>query len=307
MKNAYLAICYICNEFCTYCPCGTGKRDKDSITTFDALKEKIDFMKEDGVDHITISGGEPTIHPDFSEIVKYICSAGMNVTILSNGEHFSDDDLFQKITDEWDHKMVRVITTIHSQDCKKHEEANRKKGSFNRTIAGLKRIEGLGIKVIIKHCITRENFRELVPFYKFICDEFSEETDIQLCSIDYVGIPSERLQDERLTFPEIRPYLEAVFDCDIASLSNRKLYCINIPLCSCDPYYWKYIPVRRSKMYDAYSDPTRSAVVNVDDNVATDERYCGDCAVKSICNGAYKTAFTNYGAPMVKPYNKESD
>lgn len=304
MNNAYLAICYVCNQYCSYCPCGNRKKLKNAITPFEDLKEKIDSMKRKGIEHITLSGGEPTLHPYFIELVKYICELGINVTILSNGENFADDIFFQKIRNNFDYSKIRVITTIHSQDCFEHEKANQKVGSFNKTILGLKKIEALGIKVIIKHCITKENYKDLALFYKFIDQKFEKDTDIQLCAIDYVGIPTVRLQEEKLTFPEIKPYLERLFDANIASTKPRKLYCVNIPLCSCDPYYWKYIPIRKLRMYDSYSDPGKDSVVEVEDNVSVDENYCGSCAVKSICNGTYHTAFSNFGSSMVKPYER---
>lgn len=306
MYNAYLAVCYVCNEKCKYCPCGKQDNTMERITPFESLINKIDNMNKAGIRHITVSGGEPTLHPEFVGILEYIQFLGIKVTILSNGENFSDVEFFEKLNEKVKIEELRLITTLHSHDALKHEDANQKQGSFFKTITGLKKMEKAGAKIIVKHCITKENYQDLAEFYMYIDQNFLPEIDIQLCSIDYVGIPSEQLLNQRLTFPELKPYIEDMFDISLNSKSNRKLYCINMPLCTCDPFYWKYFPIRKEKMYDFYSDPRKKEIVEVDDNVCTDKVFCATCAVKSICNGTYKTAFQNFGRVMVKPYQGEN-
>ena len=74
----------LCNFDCIYCECGwnkDGAMDRTLPTLEDvtkALTEKISALSADGVevDSITFSGnGEPTIHPDFPEIVDLILTS----------------------------------------------------------------------------------------------------------------------------------------------------------------------------------------------------------------------------------------
>lgn len=305
-KKAYLAIDYVCNERCRYCPCSAQEKKEGLITDFAEIKGTVDRMVEEAVTEVTVSGGEPTMHPDFCKIVKYIFGKGMKLTILSNGERFSDEKYADAFLDIVDVDSVKIITTIHSDSAELHEAANQTKGSFQRTVSGLLNLSENGIRVIVKHCITRENYRDLSVFYMFCKKTFAESVDIQLCSIDYCGIPKEKLADEMLPFQVLRPYLEEMFDLHIEQKQKggkRNLYCINMPLCSCDVFYWKdYIQDCRKKMYDGYKDPHKRDMSEVSDNVGPDQEICKDCKVYSLCSGTYHSAFRCFGQEIVRPF-----
>lgn len=70
----------ICNFDCVYCECGwnkDGRKDKTLPTkkeVFEALETSLINFKKEGtsIDTITFSGnGEPTLHPDFCEIIDF--------------------------------------------------------------------------------------------------------------------------------------------------------------------------------------------------------------------------------------------
>ena len=104
-----------------------------------------------------------------------------------------------------DWSRLRVTTTLHSHEKKRHEAANRKEGSFDRTLSGLHNIDRRGAQVIVKHCITGTNYRDLCEFYRFVDLEFGKHVPLYLCGIDYIGIPEERVKREKIGLPEIRP------------------------------------------------------------------------------------------------------
>lgn len=303
MRNAYLAICYACNEGCRYCPCMKCERDDQSslYTPYEKLILKVDMFVQSGITDITISGGEPTLHPQLVDIVMYIQEQKIDVTILSNGERFSDTKFRRMFLNQVDQSHLKYITTIHSHIPAEHELANSTPGSFIRTISGMQALETVGGRVIIKHCITKRNYKDLSLFMPFIAANFGSQVDVQFCSIDYCGIPRERMIAEELSFKELRPYLEQAFDSYENQRIRNKLYCINIPLCSCDPYYWKYLSKKRERMYERYSDPTLRKIVVGYNNVDTPDCYCANCKVKEICVGTYVTAFQYFGSEVISP------
>lgn len=275
------------------------------ITNLAELKSTVDIMKRSGITDITISGGEPTLHPELMELLAYIQEKGIRITLLSNGERFSNTVFMDRFLKSVSPQQLKVITTIHSGRAAEHEDANLTAGSFVRTIRGLQNLSQNRIRVVIKHCITRRNYMDLVPFYQFCDNTFKEEVDIQLCSIDYVGIPEEELPAERLSFMELRPYLENLFDFHMEQKKmgrKRNLYCINIPLCSCDVFYWNYLPHRRKKMYNQYKDPRSTQTAEGLDNVGLHPEFCKDCKVADLCSGTYFTAYRVLGENAVRPF-----
>lgn len=310
MKTAYIAITYFCNQKCRFCPCSKEE------TTFPAielprLKEMVDqFIESSGIEAVVISGGEPTLYPDFLELLSYLREKNLYVTVLSNAERFANTSFVGKVGEVVDKSKFMVTTTLHSQKKEEHEWVNQTPGSFEHSVKGLLNLLEYGMKVTVKHCINKQNETELKSFYQFVNSIFPEWADIQLCSIDYCGFEEGEKKTQMVSFPEIVPYMEEMFDCYIQDLENgsrRKLYCINMPLCAADPYYWDFF-IMQSDKYSNYTAPVKdgdsSGTEEVETATGTFCEECEGCFVQKICPGTYRTAFEYYGNKIVKKYTE---
>ena len=77
-----------CNLACTYC----NEYDKTcDPVAIDVMLERIDKLAEFGTSVITISGGEPMMHPEIYEIIDRIRHHGMIAGLISNGYYFQPD------------------------------------------------------------------------------------------------------------------------------------------------------------------------------------------------------------------------
>jgi len=71
-----------CNLSCTYC----NEYDKvSSPVPLEEMTRRIDLLAKLGTGIITISGGEPLLHPELDEILRAIRSHDMIATIITNG------------------------------------------------------------------------------------------------------------------------------------------------------------------------------------------------------------------------------
>jgi len=86
----WLTINRICNLRCKWC---YQKEVAGSVKTMDfqLSKELIDLCSNLFVNSIILIGGEPTLHPNFFEIVKYIKNKGITTSIVSNSIKFADN------------------------------------------------------------------------------------------------------------------------------------------------------------------------------------------------------------------------
>jgi MoaA/NifB/PqqE/SkfB family radical SAM enzyme len=71
-----------CNIDCGYC----NEYDKVSppVAT-DVMKRRIDKLKELGTSVVAFSGGEPMLHPDLDDLIRYIRQHGMMAGLITNG------------------------------------------------------------------------------------------------------------------------------------------------------------------------------------------------------------------------------
>jgi mycofactocin biosynthetic radical S-adenosylmethionine protein MftC len=77
-------ITYGCNLACVHCLSSSGRRDPRELTTAEA-QAVIDELQALQVFYVNIGGGEPTIRPDFYDLIDYAVDHGVGVKFSTNG------------------------------------------------------------------------------------------------------------------------------------------------------------------------------------------------------------------------------
>jgi sulfatase maturation enzyme AslB (radical SAM superfamily) len=82
----------VCNRRCPYCFAhektrrpGAKSDIRPQYMSLSALEEVVEFLKRSDLKVFSMMGGEPTLHPDFAEILDIACHQGFVVRIFSNG------------------------------------------------------------------------------------------------------------------------------------------------------------------------------------------------------------------------------
>ncbi|MHB8466539.1 MAG: mycofactocin radical SAM maturase [Acidimicrobiales bacterium] len=75
---------YACNLACVHCLSSSGRRDPAELSTAQAMAV-VDELHDLQVFYVNIGGGEPTIRPDFYELVDYCVARGVGVKFSTNG------------------------------------------------------------------------------------------------------------------------------------------------------------------------------------------------------------------------------
>ncbi|MBW8003543.1 MAG: radical SAM protein, partial [Planctomycetes bacterium] len=92
VPHAVLEVNQKCNIVCRAC----YKHKFDYTKPLEQVKKEFDLLLSmRNLNTITLAGGEPTLHPDLSEIIRYITKKGILVQILSNGLALTDKLLRQ--------------------------------------------------------------------------------------------------------------------------------------------------------------------------------------------------------------------
>jgi radical SAM protein with 4Fe4S-binding SPASM domain len=162
--NAQFELTYRCNHDCTFCyNSPTHEKELNTEQVFEALRKISEF----GVLYLTLTGGEPLLRKDFFEIAREARRLGMAIRIYSNGFLLSDMARVEKIKEL---EVMEVEISIHGGCAETHEKLTLIKGSFERTLQGLRNLKAAGIKCTMKCPITMHNQQELFDI-KAIADD----------------------------------------------------------------------------------------------------------------------------------------
>lgn len=301
--NAYLAIGYACNQHCRCCPIANNININELLAPWDRIKKEADLMVDTGVTDVTISGGEPTIHPNFFEIIELFLQKNIEVHILSNGEKFSDKSFLEKFLKVACGNPVYVTTTFHSFHLEEHEFQNQSEGSFNRSLSGLQSLDANGVNIAIKHCITSNNYLELPQFIEWALNSFSPKAEIQLWGIDVCGVSNDLANEMFTEYKKIGASLETALDLfeKHPTSYDRVLTVNNLPLCMCDPYYWTYFTPPELDNYIEHAQNGRK----MDAISGPSSKNCEGCKFRAYCPGVYHSNFDLFGDDIVSQPIKE--
>src|SRR6266853_4054186 len=77
-----------CNLACTYC---NEFDDFSKPVSLEEMKKRLDILADMGTSILTISGGEPLMHPELEEVIRHIRKRGMIAGMITNGFLLSVD------------------------------------------------------------------------------------------------------------------------------------------------------------------------------------------------------------------------
>lgn len=167
-----LELTYACNLACKFCynPIqrkGQGRAKEvpppeQPPLTFDEYLRILDEFKEMGVLYLTLTGGEPLLHPRFWDIARAAKERTFALRIFSNGIAIDE-----KVADRLqDLAPFCVELSIHGTSDATAEALNQVKGSHTRFMRALRLLRERDITVFIKCVVTRLVENELEDILK---------------------------------------------------------------------------------------------------------------------------------------------
>jgi MoaA/NifB/PqqE/SkfB family radical SAM enzyme len=105
-----------CNLSCTYC---NEFDDHSSPVPTATMLRRIDRLAALGTGIITLSGGEPLLHPDLDDIIRRIRDRGSIATLITNGYLLSRDRIKRLNRAGLDHLQISIDNVIPDDVSKK--------------------------------------------------------------------------------------------------------------------------------------------------------------------------------------------
>ena len=157
----YVELTNKCNRNCPYCYNDSGNKTQ-FIDTNDFYKI-IDECKENNISQITLSGGEPFLHPNIMDFIKYANSVKIFVKIITNLSLISVNDVVELLK-----KGNSIQITLDSPN-EKNNDFTRGYGSYNKTLEILNKIKDSNLtdKIFLRMNLHKKNIDDIDQFIDF--------------------------------------------------------------------------------------------------------------------------------------------
>ena len=172
-RSCVWEITLACNMRCGHCGSHAGAARDDELS-LDECFELAGELARLGCRRVTLSGGEPTIHPGWDEIACRLIQNGVVTNIISNGWTWSEQHV-QKA------QAVGLSNAGFSLDgFEQVHDAIRKPGSFKRTVAALDLCRAHGLETAVATHINRRNAEQLTQMRDFLAKHGVTQWQLQL-------------------------------------------------------------------------------------------------------------------------------
>mgnify|MGYP002737573835 CR=1 FL=1 len=157
---------YACNLACVHCLSSSGRRDPAELST-EQCKAIIDELERMQVFYVNIGGGEPTVRPDFWELVDYATAHHVGVKFSTNGVRITPEVAARLAASDY----VDVQISIDGATAEVND-AVRGAGSFAMAVRALENLAAAGFSdPKISVVVTRHNVGQLDDF-KALADRY---------------------------------------------------------------------------------------------------------------------------------------
>ncbi|MFF7194384.1 mycofactocin radical SAM maturase [Streptomyces sp. NPDC008079] len=160
---------YACNLSCTHCLSSSGRRDPRELTTAEA-EAVIDELERMQVFYVNIGGGEPTVRPDFWELVDYATAHHVGVKFSTNGVRITPEVAARLAENSY----VDVQISLDGATAEVND-AVRGPGSYDTALRAMANLSAAGMRNFkLSVVCTRHNIPQMDEF-KAIADRYGAQ------------------------------------------------------------------------------------------------------------------------------------
>lgn len=198
---------YNCNNQCLFCynvnksPDAVSSDQDDlynTILPYDKICKIIDKLVDAEVFELVFTGGEPTLHPDFLNILSYALDKGLKASFITNAN---------SMTKELAKKIARLGVqaaqiSLHGSTEQLHDSLTHTKNSFQKAMRGIDYLISQGIHLNLNMTVCKENKHDVFNTAKLAKEygmkSFSMTRFIAsgegLANVDSIGLVKEDLE-----------------------------------------------------------------------------------------------------------------
>ena len=150
---------YACNLACVHCLSSSGRRDPRELTTAEcaALIDEFERMQ---VFYVNIGGGEPTVRPDFWDLIDYAVARRVGVKFSTNGIKITPEVAGRLAGTDYVDVQVSLDGATEQVN-----DAVRGAGSYRTAVLAMRNLAAAGFRGFkLSVVVTRHNIGQLDAF-----------------------------------------------------------------------------------------------------------------------------------------------
>jgi len=289
MKRVDIKIGFNCNNKCKFCVQG-NKREHYQNKSINEIKEALYKAKQNELTGVVFTGGEPCIHPNIIEAVRYAKELGFEyIQIQSNGRMFAYYDFCQKLILAGANEFSPAL---HSSQEQIHDFLTSNKGAFQQVVQGIKNLKKLNQYILTNTVITSRNYQDLPALAELFIDLSVDQ--FQFAFVHILGTAAENQDWLVPKKSEIMPFVKRGLDIGINA--GKRVMTEAIPYCFMEGY----------EDYIAEKIMPETQVVDAEGVIESYSDYrwklgkekrkeCENCRYFNICEGPWKEYLEIYG------------
>jgi molybdenum cofactor biosynthesis enzyme MoaA len=157
-KRNWVRLTYDCNNGCIFCL--DSQAHDGEMRDREEIKHQILDGRRKGATRLILSGGEPTIHPNYIDFIKLGRLAGYRkIQTVTNGRLFAYKPFLSRCLDAG---LSEITFSVHGPNARVHDALVAVKGAFEQEMEGLRNALADGRPIVnIDVVINRGNVRHL--------------------------------------------------------------------------------------------------------------------------------------------------
>lgn len=150
---------YACNLSCAHCLSSSGRRDPLELST-DEIRSVIDELQRMQVFYVNVGGGEPTVRPDFWDLLDYAIAHQVGVKFSTNGVRLSPRRARRLAATDYVDVQISLDGATRAVN-----DAVRGPGSYDMAVRAMENLADAGFRDFkISVVMTRHNVAQLDDF-----------------------------------------------------------------------------------------------------------------------------------------------
>lgn len=214
------------------------------VRSLEQIKDRMLKAYNLGFRELDFTGGEPSVHPRFFEILSYGTELGCYLSCLSNGWKFADMEFLRKAHNLG---LKEILFSLHGCSEEQHDAIVGKPGAFKRILKAIRNAQELGMLVRINCTVYHKNYKTLPTVYADLINEIKpfEVNFIQLNYFEENGDFGPEMLDGQIeaikqSIVRIKPYVKYinVRYVPFCYMQGFERYCVNYYQHIYDLYDW---------------------------------------------------------------------